>query len=260
MPIITLTTDFGLTDPYVGQVKGVLLSLCPEARLVDLSHQIPAQDLRRAAVILSTSAVHFPAGTIHLAVVDPGVGTARRAVIVQADGRTFIAPDNGLLTNIIKTAAKVKCRVIQNQDYLSPRISPTFHGRDVFAWAAGHLAAGLAPAELGPKIDDPLLLDWPVPAIRRGRIKGRVLFADRFGNLITDIPADLILKLPAINSPQVKIGDLTLEGLHLTYAEVPEGKPLALIGSFDLLEVALNQGRADQALGLGPGAEVEVRL
>ena len=260
MPIITLTTDFGLTDPYVGQVKGVLLTLCPQAQLVDLSHQIPAHDLRRAAVILSTSAPHFPAETIHLAVVDPGVGTARRAIIVQADGRFFIAPDNGLLTNTIKTAAKAKCRVILNQELLSPRISPTFHGRDVFAWAAGRLASGVSPVQLGPRIKDPLLLDWPVPRIKNGRILGQVLFADRFGNLVTDIPADLILKIPAPKSPRIRIGDLTLNGLHLTYAEVPEGKPLALIGSFDLLEIALNQGRADEVLGLGPGTEVEVRL
>ncbi len=260
MPIITLTTDFGLADPYVGQVKGVLLTLCPEARLVDLSHHIPPHDLRRAAVILAASAPHFPGETIHLAVVDPGVGTARRAIVVRADGRTFVAPDNGLLSHVIKTGSHVKCRVIVNQKYLSPKISPTFHGRDVFAWAAGHLAAGLDPVELGPRIDDPHLLDWPVPVLKNGRIKGRVLFADRFGNLVTDIPSQLILKSPTIRSPEIRIGDHALNGLHLTYAEVGEGLPLALIGSFDLLEIALNQGRADKYLGLGPGASVEVRL
>ncbi len=260
MPIITLTTDFGLADPYVGQVKGVLLSLCPQARLVDLSHHIPPQDLRVAAVVLSSSVVHFPGDAIHLAVVDPGVGTSRRAIVVRADGRTYVAPDNGLLSGIIRSAGKVRCRAIANQEYLSPRISPTFHGRDVFAWAAGHLAAGLDPSELGPSVKDPLVLDWPPPVLKNGSIKGRVLFADRFGNLVTDIPARLILENPATGAPEIRIGDKVLKGLHLTYAEAEPGRLLALIGSFDHLEIARNLGRADEEPGLCPGAEVEVRL
>lgn len=260
MPIITLTTDFGLADPYVGQVKGVLLSLCPQARLVDLSHQVPPQDLRVAGLILSTSVEHFPKETIHLAVVDPGVGTSRRALVVRAEGRTFVAPDNGLLTGIIREAGKVRCRVIANKEYLSPRISPTFHGRDIFAWAAGRLAAGLEPSKLGPEVEDPLLLDWPRPALKGRKIQGRVLFADRFGNLITDIPARLILDSPSSGVPEVRIGEQVLKGLHLTYAEAGAGQLLALIGSFDHLEIARNLGRADQEPGLAPGAEVEVRL
>ena len=260
MPIITLTTDFGLADPYVGQVKGVLLSLCPQARLVDLSHQVPPQDLRTAGLILSTSVEYFPKDTIHLVVVDPGVGTSRRALVVRAGGRTFVAPDNGLLSGIIKSAEKVRCRVIANKEYLSPRISPTFHGRDVFAWAAGRLAAGLEPSQLGPEINDPLVQDWPRPILKDGTIRGRVLFADRFGNLVTDIPARLILDSPSSGVPEIRIGERVLKGLHLTYAEAGPGRLLALIGSFDNLEIARNLGRADDEPGLVPGAEVEVRL
>lgn len=257
MAVVTLTTDFGLEDAYVGQVKGAILSVCPGASLVDLTHAIPPQDVRRAAVIVARSAGHFPAGTVHLAVVDPGVGTRRRALAVRSGEQLFVAPDNGLLTLVLQADTRAKVRLLNNPGFLSPTISPTFHGRDVFAPAAGHLACGLPLNRLGPRVDDPVLLELARPAWSRGRLKGEVLFVDHFGNLITNLPADKILDAPRSGSPRFKLGQKTLPGLHLTYAEVDEGLPLALIGSLDLVEIAVNQGRADEYFGVREGAAVE---
>ncbi len=262
MPIVTLTTDFGLDDPYVGQVKGVILSLCPEATLVDLSHHIPAQDVMRAAVVVAESHRYFPAGTIHLAVVDPGVGTQRRALVVEARDQLFIAPDNGLLTLVLSgldiEAGEVEIHVISETKYLNRNISPTFHGRDVFAPAAGHLANGLNPAELGPKVNDPVLLDLLKPEKSVKKITGRVLYVDHFGNLITNIPAADILDRHRGRVPTIRLAGHTLTGLHVTYAEVEPGQPLALIGSLELLEISVNLGRADEFFDAGQGEPVEV--
>lgn len=260
MRIVTLTTDFGLTDPYLGQVKGVILGLCPQAVLTDLTHLIEPRHILQGALVVAESAPYFPAGTIHLAVVDPGVGTERRAMVVQAEGQLFVAPDNGLLTPVIKRNRKARIRLVTNKDYLRPTISPTFHGRDIFAPAAGHLAAGLAPSKLGPKIDDPVLLEWPEPVLSHGRIKGQVLSVDRFGNLITNISTEMICQSHGSKPPRIELGGQSLIGLHLTYAEEDPGQPLALIGGLDLLEIAVNQGRADEFFGLRQGAEVEVTL
>jgi S-adenosylmethionine hydrolase len=148
--LVTLTTDFGLADPYVGQVKGVILGLCPAAQIVDLTHFIPPQAVSRAALVVAASAEHFPDGTIHLAVVDPGVGTARRALVVQANGHLFVAPDNGLLTVVLRRNPEAKVRAVTNESLPRTKISPTFHGRDVFAPVVGHLANGLPPARWAP--------------------------------------------------------------------------------------------------------------
>ena len=257
-PIITLTTDFGLADAYVGQVKGIILGLCPEATVVDLTHLVPPQDVLRAGLIVASSQASFPAGTIHLAVVDPGVGTSRRALVVSAGGHIFLAPDNGLLTPVLRDHPQARVWVISEMAYLRPRISPTFHGRDVFAPAAGHLAAGLSPALLGPAIDDPARLETPQPRWEAHALKGQVLFSDRFGNLITNIPAAQLDRPGLASAPRFKLAGQILTGLHLTYAEVEPGAPLALIGSLDLVEIGVNQGRADEFFQVGEGTEVEV--
>lgn len=260
MPIITLTTDFGTKDAYVGQVKGVILARCPEATLVDLTHRIPPQAVTQAALSLASSVPHFPTGTIHLAVVDPGVGTNRRPIMAQAGGNLFVAPDNGLLTLILDAHPQAQVRVITNQQYMNERISPTFHGRDLFGPVVGHLAAGLDPARLGDPIDNPVRLDLEPPVLKSGRITGRVVMVDRFGNLITNIPVEMILAPHSNRAPVFHVAGQTLSGLHLTYAEAEPGNPLALIGSFDLLEIALNQGRADDFFGLSVNDPVEVEL
>ncbi len=260
MPIVTLTTDFGLGDTYVGQVKGVILGICPQAVLVDLTHLIPAQEVARAALALYSSYSFFPAGTIHLAVVDPGVGTLRRALAAKADGHVFVAPDNGTLTLVLQKHPDAEIRQITSPNHLRARISPTFHGRDIFAPAAGHLAAGLDMAELGPPVDDIVHLDLPRPRMKGGRIMGQVIHVDRFGNLITNITVDQILKSPRNSSPNFHLAGRELKGLHLTYAEVEAGQPLALVGSLDLVEIAINQGRADKFFEAGAGATVEVVL
>lgn len=258
--MVTLTTDFGLTDAYVGQVKGVILGLCPQVTLVDLSHDIPPQEVDRAGLVVASSIPYFPPGTIHLAVVDPGVGTSRRAILVLAAGQMFIAPDNGLLTRVLKADPKAKIREIINPALMNERISPTFHGRDVFAPVAGRLAAGLAPAEVGPRLGNPILSEPDLPVLDRGTIRGRVIYADRFGNLVTNIPVAMVEKSPGPGPVKVRIGGRELTGLHLTYAEKEEGRPMALVGGLDYLEVAVNKGRADEYFGLDPGAEVEVEL
>ncbi|MBW2618578.1 MAG: SAM-dependent chlorinase/fluorinase [Deltaproteobacteria bacterium] len=257
-PIITLTTDFGLIDAYVGQVKGVILGLCPEAVVVDLTHQVPPRHILRAGLIVASSQASFPAGTIHLAVVDPGVGTTRRALVVSAGGHLFVAPDNGLLTPILRDHPQARVWVISEKAYLRPCISPTFHGRDIFAPAAGHLAAGLSPALLGPEIDDPVRLDLDQPRWEGQILKGQVLFSDHFGNLITNITAAQLDRAGLPGAPRFKLAGQILTGLHLTYAEVKPGKPLALIGSLDLVEIGVNQGRADEFFQAGEGAAVEV--
>lgn len=254
-PIITLTTDFGLTDAYVGQMKGAVLSVCPQAVLVDLSHHIPPQDVTAAGRMVVSSYRFFPAGSVHVAVVDPGVGTARRPLAVRADGHVFVAPDNGLLTGLLDRAEEI--REITDPEMMRPEVSATFHGRDIFGPTAGHLARGLDVAAVGPLVGNPVHLEEDRPLADESGLTGRVTAIDHFGNLVTDIPAGEVPERMR-GEVEVETGGTTMTGIHRTYGQVAPGAVLALVGSHGFVEIGVNRGRADRLLEAGPGQRVRL--
>ncbi|MBC7228701.1 MAG: SAM-dependent chlorinase/fluorinase [Thermoflexales bacterium] len=274
MPVITLLTDFGTEDEYVGVMKGVILSIAPGVPLVDLSHRIPPQDVRRAAFLLANAVPYFPPDTVHLAVVDPGVGTERRPLAVRTPTGTFVGPDNGLFSWVLAEVPEWTAVEIRELAYRLPRVSSTFHGRDIFAPAAAHLAAGVPLEGLGPRVEDPVVLPPPRLEIRAGVLEGEVLYADRFGNLVTSIGrfrwegGDLRLA-PAFRpasgertvgaaAARVVLAGAELRGIRRTYGDVPVGELLALVGSSGFLEIAVRQGSAAAVLGAAPGTPVTV--
>lgn len=254
--MITLTTDFGLEDEYVGVMKGVILSICPAATIVDVTHGIPPQNRIQAAYVINSAYRYFPAGTIHLAVVDPGVGTGRATTALRADGHVFLAPDNGVLSFLLQKQGAFAVRLTRSEYFLKS-VSTTFHGRDVFAPAAAHLAAGADLKSLGEPVDCGALktLDLGLPRIGAdGRLSGTVVWADRFGNLTTSIDAaslDAYLRSKPVGSkPVIRIGTCRIAGLSSTYADAEPGRALALIGSRGYLEIAVNCGNAHKDLGI----------
>ncbi len=247
MPIVTLTTDFGWGDYYVGAMKGVILGIAPEAQLVDISHQIPPQDVLAAAFVLRHAACEFPPGTVHLAVVDPGVGTQRRPLALHSSGHLWVGPDNGLFSFVLNRADS-RVHEIARRDLGRPDPSSTFHGRDLFAPLAAHLGRGLDLASVGPAVADPVRLAESAPRKSANRIAGHVIHIDGFGNLVTNIAAAEIAPWgPALC---IRLGAHVLTQLCRTYADVEPGAPLALIGSTGLLEVAVNRGHAARQLGV----------
>ena len=254
--IVTLTTDFGTRDPYVAQLKGVLLARCEGVRVHDLTHEIAPQDVLEGALFLAAAVPTFPPGTVHLAVVDPGVGTARRAIAASVSGQHVVCPDNGLLTLLARRGGIEETRSIENPSLRREPVSPTFHGRDLFAPAAAFLACGGALEELGPPVDAPVELPLPRPRIEGERLTGEVLHIDRFGNAISNL-ASSDVEAAAGRLIHVEAGGRLLP-LARTYGDVAEGEALALIGSADLLEVAIRGGSAATALGLGRGSEVTI--
>jgi len=256
MPIITLTTDFGLKDPYVGVMKGVLLAICPEARLVDLAHDLPPGNVEQAAFALLLARPYFPPGTVHLAVVDPGVGTERALVAIRTPDHFLVGPDNGLFSYFLEEARDWEARRLENKDLFLPEISRTFHGRDILAPAAAHLARGFDFSRVGPPAPDLVRLPALAPRVTPETATGRVVYVDRFGNLITNIPNRLCQDRPLV----LIAGPVALEGLARAYADVPPGRYLALPGSAGFLEIARNQGRAEQPEILTMGTEVVVRF
>jgi len=246
---VALLSDFGWSDGYVGAMKGAVLAACPEARLVDLGHAIAPGDVRAAARVLAQAAPSFPAGTVFLSVVDPGVGSARRGIVAQLDGHLHVAPDNGLLTGVLAAARRARAVVLERRERWRTEPSPVFHGRDVFGPVAGFLARGGALAELGPEIDPAGLVRLPQPAARReqdGTWRGEVIAIDHFGNLLTN------LRAPAAARGQVELAGRQLE-LRRTYADVAPGELVALVGSGGAIEVACNLGRACEMLRAAPG-------
>jgi len=252
--IITLCTDFGLSDGYVAAMKGVILSLAPEVVLVDISHEITRQSVREGAFVFDSAHRVFPPGTLHLVVIDPGVGGERRAIAVRTKHYIFVAPDNGVLTYALQEAKVLQAVSLTNRAYWrNNRISDTFHGRDLFAPASAHLINGVPLAELGPPISDLVHLDHTTPTqTEDGRIRGHVIHVDHFGNLVTDIPAAL---LPP-RKTHVVLGSARIKGLCSSYASVARGEYLALIGSDGSLEIAVREGNAAQALEADVGDEV----
>jgi len=255
-PVIALLTDFGLRDHYVGTMKGVVLGICPEAALVDISHEIPPQDVAAGAMELAAAYRFFPPGTVFLCVVDPGVGSRRRPLAATANGYLFVAPDNGLLSLVLGDAASIV--ELTNAAHRLPFVSKTFEGRDRFAPAAAWLARGTALTELGPSVQSITRLSLPQPRVSSTEIAGEVVRADRFGNLITNIDAQAVTALGSVSAIDVTIGTDTALPLVTTYADVDEGALCTLIGSGGYLEVACRGGSAAQRLSLGRGAAVHL--
>jgi len=262
MPIITLLTDFGLRDPYVAEMKAVILSICPDARIVDISHEIKKFDIRTGSFILAQAAKYFPAGSIHVAVVDPGVGTKRRPIIVETNRGLYVGPDNGLLMLSAIRDGLRSIHEITNPKYMLKKVSRTFHGRDIFSSAAAHLANGVPPSDFGPKVDDPVVPKYAEPKILEGEIIGEVIHIDGFGNIITNISLTDLEKIGIKEGDKlaIKLKNHTMKlTLCLAYGDVPIDEPLSIIGGSDFLEVAINQGNASQKFNIGVGSPVHVK-
>jgi S-adenosylmethionine hydrolase len=259
MPI-TLTTDFGLSDHYVGTMKGVILRIHPEARMVDISHAVPPYDVRRAAFLVEQAWRFFPPGTVHVVVVDPGVGSARRPILLEAGGQFFVAPDNGVLSAVIAGAGTAVVRSIDATEYFLTAVSRTFHGRDVFAPVAAHLSLGVPARKFGAEIDNylRLTLEQPVRTARRGWT-GQIAAIDAFGNVITNFSSEQFAQVEQ-QAFEISIGMERVTRLVQSYAEAPPGVIAAIAGSSGFLEIACNQGSAAARLGVGIGAPVELRL
>ncbi len=245
--IVTLLTDFGTSDGYVAELKGVLLARAGGAALVDVTHEIPPGDVAAAAYLVGRTWRAFPAGTVHLAVVDPGVGSGRLAIAAEAHGHRFVAPDNGLLSHVLRgTEARVVALPIP------PSASSVFHGRDVFAPAAARLATGEPLAALGTPLAEPVLLPAPRLEWQRGDLVGEVVHVDRFGTLVTSLPGDAVAA-----GSEVRIGSAGVL-LRKTFADVARGALVAFVGSGGTVEIGVRDARADAVLGAGRGAEVRV--
>ncbi|MBV9850722.1 MAG: SAM-dependent chlorinase/fluorinase [Armatimonadetes bacterium] len=254
--LITLLTDFGTRDTFVGVMKGVILSIAPDARLVDLTHHVPPQDVHAGAFALKTAYRYFPPGTVHLVVVDPGVGGARRPIAAHIGEWFFVGPDNGLLSHVLARETLHRAVTLDNARYHLP-VSRTFHGRDIFAPAAACLAAGTALESLGTPTERLLTLPLSHPVLRSEQIISHVVYVDVFGNVFTDVTEDIAETWGGI---EVEIGGgRHIPGNAASYSDVPEGQPLALFGSSGHLEIAVRNGNASRQLGLHVGDTVRLR-
>lgn len=278
-PTIALLTDFGTIDVYVGTMKAVMARLCPRARFIDITHAVQPQNIQQAAFTLFTSFRYFPSGTVFLVVVDPGVGSVRRPLAAHAGDYYFVGPDNGVLTYALAEYEEVAVVELTNTDYRLDILSHTFHGRDIFAPAAAHLANGITLAEFGPPVDDYYRLPPPLLDISGSTISGEVIHIDHFGNVVTSIgeirrsssgslyliaPFALagkrqpVLTLPS--SVSISLSKLKLARIHKTYSEVPPGAALALVGSSGYLEISINGGSAAQAFNVTIGDPITLQI
>lgn len=260
---ITLLTDFGLQDTYVGQMKGVIFGINPSAVVVDLTHAIPPQQILEGSLSLANSIAVFPPGTIHVAVVDPGVGTSRRAIAAEIGPYKFVCPDNGLLTLVLRKNSLHRAVELDDSRWWRPNVSPTFHGRDVFAPVAAALSLGRPLSELGSPISTPLVeLSWPEvqreAGDRSGTLRGQIMAVDHFGNLITNISRSAI-KGRDLASLEVDCRGRTLPAVKSCYGDCAEGECIALFGSSEWLEIAIVNGNAQGTLQAGVGEPVTVR-
>lgn len=272
---IALLTDFGLSDIYVGVMKGVMRGIHPPSQFVDISHAIQPQNVRQAAFALLNSYRYFPPGTVFLIVVDPGVGTTRRPLAAQAGDYLFVAPDNGVLSYVFQELQDVQIVELENPDYRLPNASNTFHGRDIFAPAAAHLAAGVSLFQLGSVVTDPMLLPAPELTVEDKRIVGELVHIDHFGNAVTSIGQlhwvrdDRLTLVPRLGdetgsvqivapTARILLTGAELTGIYHHYGEVGRGDLLAMVGSNGHLEISVNQGSAAVRLDLAIGDRVEV--
>jgi len=257
--LITLTTDFGAADWFVGTMKGVIARIAPHAKVVDITQEIPAGDIRAGAFVLAASCRFFPKGTIHVVVVDPGVGSARKAIAIRTGDYVLMGPDNGVLSWALRNERVLEMRYLENEKLFLHPVSRTFHGRDVFAPVAAHLSSqGVKFNRLGNLAKDYVRLIWQETKNFEDRIEGEVIYVDRFGNAITNIGADAMLRL-GLARKRVFFGKKQICTVSEYYQSVPHGTAVAVIGSSDLLEIAINGGSASETLGLRPSTAIKVK-
>ena len=255
--LITLTTDFGYKDPFVGTMKGVIFGINPDAQVIDLCHGIPAQDLTAGALALCSSVPFFPRGSIHVAVVDPGVGTSRKPLLIESEGSFFVGPDNGIFGPLLKGKETGQIVELSNESYHLKPTSSTFHGRDIFAPAAAHLSLGIPPQDLGARVKRFESLDWPETVKTANSIVGELLYIDGFGNLITNVRAQDLSDFQ-LEQMLISLGHIAIRGLAPNYASVRKGEYVALIDSWGLLEISLFKGNAALDLNAKKGDKVWV--
>lgn len=257
--IITLTTDFGTSDSYVGSMKGAIFNINPDCQVVDITHEIAPQDIMGGAFCLAAAYPFFPKRTIHIAVVDPGVGGERRPILVETAGHLFVGPDNGLFTLVFEESKSIEIRELVNDYYFRKPVSRTFHGRDLFGPVAAHISLGVPTEKMGPTIEDFVVISVPDPIIEENGIQGEVIYLDRFGNGITNLKESLISSVFKIRTPHIMVGALEIGTIQETYDTVAEGAPISLIGSSGYLEVAIRGGDAKEFFGLKKGDAVFLR-
>lgn len=255
-PIVTLLTDFGTKDPYVASMKGVLLNINPECRVVDITHQIPPQDIREGAFVLANAFSYFPKGTIHLAVVDPEVGGTRNPILIVTDRFFFIGPDNGIFSLALREERMKSAYVLTERRFFLPEISSTFHGRDIFAPVAGHLTLGIPPKAFGKRIGSFKTLKLPDPMVKKERLIGEVIHVDSFGNLITNIDRMTFSQFHQGSPFHIKVNKSIISRLSKGYWEGKKGDPIALFGSGGFLEIAVREGNAQKRLQIKKGDKV----
>ena len=259
-PVITLLTDFGLADHYVAAMKGVILTICPTAELIDISHDVTPFAISEAAFTLSQTWQYYPKGAVHLAVVDPGVGSSRRAIVAEVDGHRFVAPDNGLLSMVLEGQTGTKLREITATRYFRATVSSTFQGRDIFAPVAAHLARGVPASKFGKTVADPVRGGFTKPTqLNQTRWLGTVLKIDRFGNIISNFEWEAFRNI-AVAPFRLKVGRRVVARFYATYADAPDGRFFALRGSSGYIEVSLNQSDAAGKLGLISGSPIELSM
>ena len=255
--VITLTTDFGTDDPFVGIMKGVILSIHPKAEIIDLTHGIEPQNVLQAAWVLKAAVPYFPEKTVHVAVVDPGVGGQRRPLAIKSGSHTFVGPDNGIFTSVLD--APNQCFELTQKKYLLKTVSATFHGRDVFAPVAAWIAKGTPLKSLGRPVKNPKTLRLPEPVWNGVALAGEVIYIDRFGNATTNITRKLISQhCPHFQKLTVKLGRTVIRNLATHYSEISPGKTGAIINSWDTLEIFKREGHASRSLKLKPGRKIQV--
>ncbi|MCG8373638.1 MAG: SAM-dependent chlorinase/fluorinase [Balneolales bacterium] len=257
--IITLTTDFGTQDHYVSVMKAVMLGIAPDVRFIDISHHIPAQDIMAGAWVTRNAAFEFPKGSVHLVVVDPGVGTDRNAMVLQVEGQYFVGPDNGIFS-LLYNEFKFKAYKLTKEKFWRKDRSRTFHGRDIFAPVAAHLANGISPKDMGSPIKDLVNYHWAVPIGDKDGLQGWVIHIDRFGNLITNISEQLLEDTAGRRKVRVYVGNTIIDHMVNTFGDVEPGEPAAFIGSSGYLEVGINKGNAAEMLGVDKGAQISLVL
>ncbi|MYI74064.1 MAG: SAM-dependent chlorinase/fluorinase [Acidobacteria bacterium] len=258
-PVVALLSDFGFRDHYVGAMKGVVLNICPEATLVDISHEIPAHDVLTAALELAAAYRYFPTGSVFLVVVDPGVGSDRRGVAADAGDYRFVAPDNGVLTAVLGEQPPRRVVELTERRYARPTVSRTFEGRDRFAPAAAWIAKGVQLSALGRPLRDYRVLDIPAPDLADDRVVGQVLRIDRFGNVVSNIDRKAFESVAQRGSIQIEVGPHVIGRLVETYTEIGEDEVCALFGGTEHLEFAASSSSAVDRLGVERGAAVVVR-
>ncbi|HKL38693.1 MAG TPA: SAM-dependent chlorinase/fluorinase [Bacteroidales bacterium] len=259
--MITLTTDFGLRDEYVGLMKGVINSINPMVPIIDLTHHITPQDVNWTSYLIYYSFLFFPPGSIHVVVVDPGVGSSRKIKLVKAADHYFLCPDNGLISKVAGFYKPEEIWDINNRRYFLDDISSTFHGRDIFAPVAGHLSVGVKPELLGNRTNELLTFVLPEPAFTEPQtIEGNIIHVDQFGNLITNIEEQMIRRLNIrYKDVLIEVAGQTIAGISKSYIMVGDGELLSTIGSKGLLEISVNKGNAESSLGLGKGERIRIK-